>query len=282
MPSTRWAGVSWQPDGMDIGQIGIWKTRRHGADAVPEIEALGFGALWVGGSPSVEQAREFVERGTTLPVITGILNIWRHDPADVSAAHAALTRDHPDRFWLGIGVGHPEATSDYRRPLKAMREFFDGLDVPRDELVAAALGPKMLDLAQERSLGAHPYFVPVEHTRFARERLGDGPLLAPEVAVVLEPEPETAREKAREYAESYLRLSNYANNLLRFGFTERDIAGSGSDRLIDAVIPHGSVEAVAEAVRAHLDAGADHVCIQPLGHGPQPLDDYRALASVLL
>jgi probable F420-dependent oxidoreductase len=268
---------------MDIGRIGIWKTRRHGPEAVPEIEALGFGALWLGGSPSVEQCREFLARGTTLPVISGILNIWQHDPADVAAAHHAARRDFPDRWWLGIGVGHPEATSDYTRPLKAMREFFDGLgDVPRDELVAAALGPKMLDLAKERSLGAHPYFVSVEHTRFARERLGEGPLLAPEVAVVVETDPETAREKAREYAQSYLQLSNYANNLLRFGFTERDIAGSGSDRLIDAVIPHGSAEAVAEAVRAHLDAGADHVCLQPLGHGPLPLDDYRALAQALL
>ena len=267
---------------MDIGQIGIWKSRRHGADAVPEIEALGFGALWLGGSPSVEQAREFLERGTTLPVITGILNIWQHDPAAVATAHQAARADFPDRFWLGIGVGHPEATSDYRHPLKAMREFFDGLDLPRDELVAAALGPKMLDLAAERSRGAHPYFVPVEHTRFARERLGAGPLLAPEVAVVVETDPDTAREKAREYARSYLALSNYSGNLLRFGFTERDIAGSGSDRLIDAVVPHGSAEAIAEVVRAHLDAGADHVCIQPVGHGPLPLDDYRALAQALV
>jgi probable F420-dependent oxidoreductase len=267
---------------MDIGRIGIWKTRRHGPEAVPQIEALGFGALWLGGSPSVEQAREYLERGTTLPVVTGILNIWQHDPADVAAAHRTARQDFPDRFWLGIGVGHPEATSDYGHPLKAMREFFDGLDLPREELVAAALGPKMLDLSKERSLGAHPYFVSVEHTRFARERLGDGPLLAPEVAVVVETDPETAREQAREYAASYLRLSNYANNLLRFGFTERDVADSGSDRLIDAVIPHGSAEAIAAAVHAHLDAGADHVCLQPLGHGPQPLDDYRALAQALL
>jgi probable F420-dependent oxidoreductase len=269
---------------MDIGQIGIWKTRRHGADAVPEIEALGFGALWLGGSPSVEQAREYLERGSTLPVITGILNIWRHDPADVAAAHAAVNRDFPDRWWLGIGVGHPEATSDYRRPLKAMREFFDGLDtadppVPREERVAAALGPKMLDLAAERSLGTHPYFTSVEHTRFARERVGDGVLVAPEVAVVVEPDDETARALAREYAKTYLRLRNYTSNLLRFGFTEDDIADGGSDRLIDAVIPHGSAEAIAEAVRAHLDAGADHVCVQPLGHGPEPVEDYRALAG---
>jgi probable F420-dependent oxidoreductase len=140
----------------------------------------------------------------------------------------------------------------------------------------------MLDLAAERSLGTHPYFISVEHTRFARERVGSGVLVAPEVAVVVEEDDETARGLAREYAQSYLRLRNYTSNLLRFGFTEDDIADGGSDRLIDAVIPHGSAEKVAEAVREHLDAGADHVCVQPLGHGPEPLDDYRALARALL
>ena len=168
-----------------------------------------------------------------------------------------------------------------------MREFFDGLDaaeppVPRDERVAAALGPKMLDLAAQRSLGTHPYFTSVEHTRFARERVGPGALVAPEVAVVVDPDPASARQTARAYAASYLRLRNYVGNLVRFGFSERDIADGGSDRLIDAVIPHGSPEAVAEAVRAHLDAGADHVCLQPLADEAKRLEDYRALAAVLL
>src|SRR3954449_1301838 len=183
---------------MDIGKIGIWKGRRHGPQAVPEIEALGFGALWLGGSPSVEQAREYLEAAERLPVITGILNIWQHDPADVAAGVARARQDFPDRFLLGIGVGHPEATSDYKRPLKAVREFLDGLDaadppVPRDERIVAALGPKMLDLAAQRSLGAHPYFTPVEHTRFARERIGPDALLAPEVAVVVDPDPDSGR-----------------------------------------------------------------------------------------
>jgi probable F420-dependent oxidoreductase len=272
---------------MDIGQIGIWKSQRHGPEAVPEIEALGFGALWLGGSPSVKQAREFLEAGKTLPVITGILNIWQHDPADVAAEHARATKDFPDRFWLGIGVGHPEATSDYTRPLKAVRDFLDGLDaaspaVPADERIVAALGPKMLDLAAERSLGTHPYFIHVGHTEYARKRVGEGKLVAPEVAVVVEEDDETARKIAREYARTYLGLSNYTSNLLRFGYTEDDIRSGGSDRLIDAVIPHGSAEKIAEVVRAHLDAGADHVCLQPLGHEPLPLDDYRALAKVLL
>ena len=231
--------------------------------------------------------RPYLEASSELPVATGILNVWQHDPEDVAREHHRINQDHNGRFLLGIGIGHPEATSDYTRPLKTMREFFDGLDqaatpVPNEERCAAALGPKMLDLSKERSLGSHPYFIDVQHTRYARERLGEGPLIAPEVAVVVEPDPETARKAAREYAASYLRLTNYTNNLLRFGYTERDFENGGSDRLIDAVIPHGSAEQIAEAIRAHLEAGADHVCLQPLGHGEEPSDDYRALAKVLL
>jgi probable F420-dependent oxidoreductase len=268
---------------VNLGRIGVWRSRRAGVGPVAEIEALGYGALWLGGSPAVDHARPYLEASSEMPVATGILNIWQHDSADVAAAHAAVAREFPGRFLLGIGVGHPEATSDYRRPLAAMRAFFDSLEgVPREERVAAALGPKMLDLAAERSLGAHPYFVHAEHTRFARERMGRDALLAPEVAVVVEEDIEAARKIAREYAQSYLQLSNYASNLLRFDYTERDLENGGSDRLIDAVIPHGSAEAIAEAVRAHLDAGADHVCLQPLGHGAEPIDDYEALARALL
>jgi probable F420-dependent oxidoreductase len=272
---------------MRLGRIGIWRRHQEGTAPVAEIEALGYSALWVGGSPSLAQVRPFLEQSSAMTIATGILNVWRHEPAEVAAGHAELRQAFPARFLLGIGVGHPEATSDYTRPLKRMREFFDGLDaadppVPRDERIAAALGPKMLDLAAERSLGTHPYFTTADHTRFARERVGPDAVVAPEVAVVVEPDVEVGREKAREYAASYLRLSNYTRNLLRFGFDESDLANGGSDRLIDAVIPHGSAEEVAEGVRAHFDAGADHVCLQPLGHGPAPLDDYRALAKVLL
>jgi probable F420-dependent oxidoreductase len=272
---------------MQLGRIGIWRRHQDGTDGVREIEALGFSALWVGGSPSLAQVRPFLELSSTLTVATGILNVWQHEPADVAAGHAEIARTFPGRFLLGIGIGHPEATSDYRRPLTRMREFFDGLDaaappVPRDERIAAALGPKMLDLAAERSLGTHPYFTTPDHTRFARERVGPDRIVAPELAVVLETDADTAREAARAYAASYLRLRNYTSNLLRFGFTEADIAGGGSDRLIDAVIPNGSAERVAEAVRAHLEAGADHVCLQPLGHGSAPVADYRALAEALL
>jgi probable F420-dependent oxidoreductase len=272
---------------MRLGEIGIWRVHRHGTDAVAEIEALGFSTLWIGGSPSLAQMRPFLEQSSTLTVASGILNVWRHEPADVAAQHAELAHAFPGRFLLGIGVSHPERVGEYSKPLTKMREYFDGLDaapqpVPREERIAAALGPKMLELAAQRSLGAHPYFTTPEHTRFARARVGPGAIVAPELAVVLERDPEIGREHARAYAAGYLERRNYTTNLLRFGFGEDDIAGGGSDRLIDAVIPHGPAEAIAEAVHAHLDAGADHVCLQPLGHGGAPLDDYRALAAALL
>ena len=265
---------------MEIGKIGVWRSRRHGVQGLDELEALGYGTFWLGGSPSTEDARPYLEATSTMTIATGILNVWQHEPGDVATGFAELGAE---RFLLGVGIGHPEATSDYRRPLKTMREFFDGLDgVPRERRIAAALGPKMLDLAGERTLGAHTYFVPPEHTRYARDRLGADAVIATEVAVVVEPDAETARRIAREYATGYLGLSNYTSNLLRFGFTDAELDDGDSDRLIDAVIPHGSAERIAEGVRAHLEAGADHVCLQPLGHGPHPGADYRALAAALL
>ena len=245
---------------------------------------LGYGAFWLGGSPWVEQARPYVEAATTIPVVTGILNVWQHDPADVARDARQAHRAIPDRFLLGIGIGHPEATSDYTRPLKTMREFFDGLEagVPKDQRLAAALGPKMLDLAEERWLGTHPYFIDAEHTRFARERVGEGVLVAPEVAVVVEEDPETARELAREYAEALPRADNYTSNLLKFGYTERDIADGGSDRLIDAVIPHGSAEEVAErsaptSRRARTTSASSRSAM-----GPSRWRTIAALAEALL
>jgi probable F420-dependent oxidoreductase len=269
---------------MELGKLGIWRRRQAGVDALEEIEALGYGTFWIGSSPSVADARPFLEHTSTLTIATGILNVWQHEPADVAASAAELRRSFPGRFLLGIGIGHPEATAEYRKPLGTMRAFFDGLDaapepVPREERIAAALGPKMLAFAAERSLGAHPYFTTPEHTRIAREAVGPDRVVATEVAVVVEPDAERARERARTYAAMYLGTSNYVRNLQRLGFTEREIADGGSDRLIDAVIPHGSAGAVAEAVRAHFDAGADHVCLQPLG---QSVEDYRALARELL
>jgi probable F420-dependent oxidoreductase len=228
-----------------------------------------------------------LEATSGLVAATGILNVWINDPAATAAADAQLRADFPDRFLLGIGIGHPEATSDYRRPLAAMSEFLDGLDAsptppPVDGRCLAALGPRMLDLAGERSAGTHSYFVSVEHTRFARDRLGPGKLVVPELACVIEKDPIRAKAVARTYAQLYLGLRNYTNNLLRFGFSERDIADGGSDRLIDAVVPQGSAEQIADVVRAHLEAGAYHYCVQPLGENGIPRESWTALARALL
>jgi probable F420-dependent oxidoreductase len=268
---------------MNLGQIGIWRLHMNGTDGVGELEALGYSTLWLGASPSTDDARPYLERTSGMTIATGILNVWQHAPAAAAAGHAELTRDFPGRFLLGIGIGHPEATSDYTRPLTTMRTYLDGLDgVPEDERMLAALGPKMVQLAADRTLGAHTYFVPPEHTRRVREQIGPDPVIATEVAVVVERDAETARRIAREYATGYIARRNYAANLRRLGYGDEDLAAGGSDRLIDAVIPHGSAAEIAEAVRAHLDAGADHVCLQPLGQGPHPADDYQALAAELI
>jgi probable F420-dependent oxidoreductase len=277
---------------MNMGRIGVWTSYRpfgveRAGDAARLVEELGYGAWWLGGSPHVADVRPILEATSTLVAATGILNVWINDPAETAAADAALRGDFPGRFMLGIGIGHPEATSDYRRPLHSMRTFLDGLDAapeapPADDRCLAALGPKMLDLAAERTAGAHTYFVPVEHTRSARERLGPGKLIATEVACVVETDPARAQAVAREYATLYLGLSNYTRNLLDFGFAEDDFADGGSDRLLDAIVPRGSAEHIAEVVRAHLDAGADHVCVQPLGEEGVPRASWTALAQALL
>jgi probable F420-dependent oxidoreductase len=277
---------------MEIGRIGVWTSYRpfgveHAGEAARLAEELGYGAWWLGASPHVPDVRPILEATSTLVAATGILNVWINDPAETAAADAALRAEFPGRFMLGIGIGHPEATSDYKRPLRSMRMFLDGLDAapdppPRDERCLAALGPKMIDLAGERTAGAHTYFVPVEHTRSARERLGPGKLIATEVACVVDTDDARAKAAAREYATLYLGLTNYTRNLLDFGFAESDFADGGSDRLLDAIVPQGSAEQIAEVVRAHLDAGADHVCVQPLGEDGIPRASWTALAKALL
>jgi probable F420-dependent oxidoreductase len=277
---------------MELGTIGIWTSYRpfgieRAGEAAKIAEDLGYGAWWLGGSPHVPDVRPILEATTELSAATGILNVWANDHWETAAQDSALRAEFPGRFVLGIGIGHPEATSDYRRPLTAMRAFLDGLDAsptppPIEERCLAALRPKMLELARERTTGAHTYFVPVEHTRSARERLGAGRLLAPELACVVDTDPARARAVARDYATLYLGLSNYTRNLLDFGFTEEDFADGGSDRLIDAVVPHGSAGQIAEVVRTHLDAGADHVCLQPLGESGIPRESWTALAKVLV
>jgi probable F420-dependent oxidoreductase len=276
---------------MNLTRFGVWTSYNaigveNAAPAARLVQDLGYGAFWLGGSPEAGELRPVLAATETLVAVTGIVNLWKSDPTTVAAEAAAIERDYADRSLIGIGAGHPEATTDYTRPRHATIEFLDVLDgaptpLPRERRLLAALGPKMLDLAGERSLGSHPYFTNVAHTRFARERLGSGPLLAPELACVVDTDAERARASARGYAALYLGLSNYTNNLLQFGFTERDIADGGSDRLIDAVIPHGSAAEIAEVVRAHLEAGADHVCLQPVGARGVPREQWAALAQAL-
>ncbi|HTA36922.1 MAG TPA: LLM class F420-dependent oxidoreductase, partial [Solirubrobacteraceae bacterium] len=272
--------------------LGVWTTyhqigEQRAGEAARVVEQLGYGTFWLGGSPRLSAVRPLLEATERLVVATGIVNVWQHQPADVAREHAELTGDFPDRLLLGIGIGHPEATSQYGRPLSTMRSFLDGLDaaqppVPSEQRCLAALGPKMLQLSADRARGAIPYFTPLEHTRFARELLGDGALIAPELACVLDTDTVRAREKARAYAKLYLGLRNYTSNLLRFGFSEADIADGGSDRLIDAVVPQGSARDIAAVVHAHLDAGADHVCVQPVGVEGIPQEEWSELAAAVI
>ncbi|HEX5192433.1 MAG TPA: TIGR03620 family F420-dependent LLM class oxidoreductase [Solirubrobacteraceae bacterium] len=276
---------------MDLHTFGVFTGARLVpddvlAEAAALAEELGYGALWRGGSPSPSRLTPALEATDGLVVATGIVNVWS-TPADVAAAEFAQLRERfGERPLLGVGIGHREATAEYQRPLTVMREYLDGLDaapqpVAREQRCIAALGPKMLDLAAERTLGTHPYFVPVAHTRAARERLGAGPLIAVSVACVLDTDDERGRATARGYSELYLRLSNYANNLLRHGFTQDDIADGGSDRLIDAVVPHGSADQIAAVAREHVDAGADHVCLQVVGDSGVPRRQWTELAAAL-
>lgn len=280
----------------ELGRFGVWWSgswhdaadRDHNVAA--ELESLGYGTLWSSGgfepglSPRFGELLAATERAV---VASGIASIWTTTPADVALAVADLEERSAGRFLFGIGASHAAIVPDYARPYARMVAYLDRLDatdtpVPPERRVLAALGPRMLELAKERAAGAHPYFVPVEHTAYAREVLGPGPLLAPEVAVVLETDRATALRKAREYASIYLPLPNYTNNLRRFGFTDDDIEGGGSDRLIEAVIPWGDAATVAQRVHAHLDAGADHVCVQVIADFFSfPLAEYRALAPAL-
>jgi probable F420-dependent oxidoreductase len=232
---------------VELGRLGVWTSYRalgeeNVGEAARVAEQAGYGAFWLGSSPRLPMLRPLLEASERLVIATGIVNVWAYDPRELAAEYAALEAEFPKRLLIGIGIGHPEATTEYARPLSTMRGFLDGLDQAEPPLPAArrclaALAPRMLALSAERSLGAIPYFVPAAHTAAARDLLGSGPLLAPEVAFVLDEDEDRARTTARNYAQLYLGLSNYAANLLRHGFDEADVAGSGSDRLIDAVIP---------------------------------------------
>ncbi|MGA2932919.1 MAG: LLM class F420-dependent oxidoreductase [Acidimicrobiales bacterium] len=282
---------------MDLGRIGVWWSGTWRVSDAPELdvaaelESLGYGALWSSGryEPGLSPHFERLLTSTDHAVVaSGIVSIWHAAPADVGPAVTALEARFAGRFLLGLGASHAPLTEHYARPYSHMVAYLDALDaleapVPPERRALAALRPRMLELAAARAAGAHPYFVPVEHTAHARTILGPGPLLAPEVAVVLETDVARARELARTYAATYLGLPNYTNNLRDFGYGDDDIAGGGSDRLIDAVIPWGDAATIAARIRQHHDAGADHVCIQVIAdYSTFPLAQYRELAGALI
>jgi probable F420-dependent oxidoreductase len=271
---------------IELGKVGIWRLPSGlTPEVVAEVEALGYGTIWLGSSPPGDLA--FVEHllDTTehITVATGIVNVWKDDAATVGASYHRITARHPGRFLLGLGIGHPEATQEYQHPYAALVRYLDQLDdlkVPAEGRVLAALGPRVLRLSAERAAGAHPYLVTPEHTRQARQILGDGPLLAPEQKLVLETDPERARAIGRPRVQNpYLGLTNYLSNLRRLGWTDADFADGGSDALIDALAVHGDAAAIARGVTAHQEAGADHVAAQVLN--PDPLPALRALAGQL-
>jgi probable F420-dependent oxidoreductase len=280
---------------MKLTKFGLWIGRsvaeEQYGEAAKLAEDLGYGALWLGGSPRLPKLRLLLEASEQIVIATGIVNIWAYEPAELAEEFAAIDADFPGRVLLGIGIGHPEATQEYEKPLTKTKGFLDGIaasehPVPRERMALAALGPEMLDLSYERTLGTHPYFTPPAHTSFARERLGTAALVAPELAAVIDHgDSDAAYEVARGYSSMYLGLSNYTNNLKRFGYTDEAIANGGTRELIDEIVPQGSAVQVAAAVHAHLDAGADHVCVQtlqPKGTTGVPADDWRALAEVLI
>jgi probable F420-dependent oxidoreductase len=280
--------------GVQLGQAGAWFNPRYDDDTrtefVIQAEQLGYPTAWLGGGRASISDLSLVERvldeTTTITVTTAIVNMWTNDPADIATSYQRIAARHGDRFLLGIGIGHPESITTYRQPYATMVDYLDQLDaggVPRDRRILAALGPRALRLAADRTLGTHPYLVVPDHTREARQLLGPDVAIAPEHKVVVETDADIARSIGRPFvADPYLKLQNYTNNLRRYGYTDDDINHGGSDRLIDALVLHGTIDAIATRLRAHLDAGADHVAIQVLTAGNDPMPGYQQLAQTLL
>lgn len=292
---------------MDLGRYGIWTFNldlvpsAQSMDHVSELDELGFGAVWVPeavGREAFTNAALLLRGGTDIVVATGIASIWARDAMAAGAAHRTVSEAYPDRFLLGLGVSHQPLVEgvrghDYTKPFSAMSTYLDGMDAApfmaaapatEPQRVLAALGPRMLGLARDRAAGAHPYFVPPEHTAVAREVLGEGPLLAVEQAVVFETDPTRAREIARTHTRTYTGLPNYSNNLRKLDptLTDEDFVPGGSDRLVDRIVAWGSMDTVLARVQAHLDTGADHVCIQVIHDSLDvPVLAWRDLSAAL-
>jgi probable F420-dependent oxidoreductase len=284
---------------LDIGPVGIWTSSRlwrseNLPEAAAELDELGFGALWLGSSHGDLELHEALLAATRrLVVVTGIINIWTDPPAKVIASYQRVNGRYPDRLLIGLGSSHAGHINgqEYRQPLQRLARYLDDLDavdptVPKDRRVLAALGPKTLALAAERSAGAHPYLTTPEHTTQARDLMGPHPLLAPEQKVVLETDPAKARAIARNTLSLYLQLPNYTNSFLRLGFTTDDFAHGGSDRLVDTIFVWGDTDAVLRRIHEHHAAGANHVSVQLLTdgdrfHGDLPRLQWRELAGAL-
>ncbi|MEU7046273.1 TIGR03620 family F420-dependent LLM class oxidoreductase [Streptomyces varsoviensis] len=286
-----------------LGRIGVWSAalhsedpdrRREIADAAAELDELGYGTLWVGGSSSPDDIAHLLAATSLATVGSSIISIWQHEAAAVAARDAELADAYGDRFVLGLGVSHAEFGDRQDRPFagrpySAMVAYLDALDaaprpVPASRRALAALGPKMLRLARDRSLGALPYLTTAEQVAEARTALGPDAVLAPELKAVLDPDLPRARATARSYLTGYLGLVNYTNNFRRLGFGDDDFTGGGSDRLLDAVFALGDAPAIRERVDAFLAAGADHLAIQVVTEdtrGTLPRPQWRALAESL-
>lgn len=274
----------------DLGTFGAFghysQFRQLSPQQLRDIEGLGYGAIWAGGSPPAELdwIDPILAATTTLQLATGIVNIWSAAAGPVAESFHRIEAAYPGRFLLGIGVGHREAIVEYRKPLDALTDYLDKLDaygVPQHRRVVAALGPKVLQLSAARSAGAHPYLTTPEHTARARELIGPDAFLAPEHKVVLTTDPEKARALGRKALDVYLGLTNYLNNFKRLGFTDEDVAKPGSDRFIDAVVAYGTVDAVAARLQQHREAGADHVPVQVLSSTEKLVPALTELAGPL-
>jgi probable F420-dependent oxidoreductase len=286
---------------MELGRIGVWSfldalSATETAEFARKVETLGYPTLWIPealGREAMAASAWLLASTSKLNIATGIANIYARDAVTMAAAGKTLAEQSGGRFLLGLGVSHQPLVSGIRghdasRPLTTMREYLDAMSAapylaapPAHDppMVIGALHPKMLELAAEKTRGAHPYLVPPEHTAFARKHLGKDAWLCPEQKVLLETDPSNARAVARQALAMYLTLPNYCRNLARFGFGDKDIAGGGSDRLVDSIVAWGDEKRIEARIRAHHDAGADHVCIQPLHPQGLPKPDMRVLEA---
>ena len=273
-----------------LGRVGVWRGESAlSAGLAAQLERLGYGTLWIGGSPGGDLAiaEQLLDATTTLTVATGIVNIWKDPASGIAAAYRRIEARHPGRFVLGVGAGHPEHAAAYTKPYEALVNYLDVLDaegVPIERRVLAALGPRVLKLAAERTAGAHPYLTTPEHTRRAREIVSAGVLLAPEQKVVVDTDPDRARAIGRRLLEqTYLPLSNYTRMLTTLGFGDADFANGGSDRLVESAFVLGGADGLRRRVAEFEDAGADHVVLQliTVDRMALPRREWRAAADAL-